>query len=246
MKAMILAAGLGTRLKPITDSKPKALLEINGIPLLEHVLLRLIRYGFDEVIINVHHFADQIISYVKSKNQYDIRIEISDERDRLLDTGGGLLNASWFFDDGKPFLIHNVDILSDLDLDMLYRAHVNYNCLATLAVRKRETSRYFLFDEDLMLRGWKNSKTGEMRLGLEGTAVLNEMAFSGIQIVAPQIFPLIREEGKFSLTDLYLRLCRQNNILGYVHNEGYWTDVGKPAELKDAEGFFKRTGGDQA
>jgi NDP-sugar pyrophosphorylase family protein len=239
MKAMILAAGLGTRLKPFTDQRPKALLEINGITLLEHIVTRLIKFGYTEFIINVHHFADHIRDFVKSRNYFDTHIEFSDESDLLLDTGGGLKKASWFFNDGKPFLVHNVDILTDLDLKALYNSHLEHNPLATLAVRKRETSRYFLFDEYMHLYGWTNKKTGEMRVEREVGKLEYKYAFSGIQIVSPEIFPLITEEGKFSLTDLYLRLCRENNITGYIHNDGYWSDVGKPEELAAAAVFLQ-------
>jgi len=238
MKAMILAAGLGTRLKPLTDNTPKALIRINGTTLLEHVVRRLNSFGYDEIIINVHHFADQIIAFVKSKSYFNIRIEFSDERDFLLDTGGGLLKASWFFDDGKPFLVHNVDILTDLDLIKLYNLHIDNNSLVTLAVRKRETSRYFLFDDSMQLYGWTNKQTGELRIAKEGSTTLHELAFSGIQVLDPKIFSLISEEGRFSLTDLYLRLCKNNSIFGYIHNDGFWIDVGKPDELKYAESFL--------
>ena len=144
MKALIFAAGLGTRLKPLTDKIPKALIPIGGKPLLEHVILKLKASGFNEIIVNVHHFPDQIIDFLKSKNNFDIRIEVSDERNLLLDTGGGIKNTAWFFDDGKPFLVHNVDILSNVDLNDLYNEHIHSDSLATLVVSKRDTFRYLL------------------------------------------------------------------------------------------------------
>jgi N-acetyl-alpha-D-muramate 1-phosphate uridylyltransferase len=152
----------------------------------------------------------------------------------LLETGGGLLKASWFFDGEDPFLVHNVDVITDLDLAALQNTHGNHDALATLAVRRRETSRYFLFDEPMQLCGWKNKRTHEKRIIVKGEKDLSEYAFSGIQMISPKIFPLVSEKGKFSLTDLYLRLCRENKIRGFVHNEGYWSDVGKPEELLKA------------
>src|SRR5664280_1226211 len=163
MKAMIFAAGLGTRLKPVTDNLPKALVPIAGKPLLEHVILKLKSAGFDEIIVNIHHFPDQIIDFLKANNNFSIRIEVSDERNLLLDTGGGIRRAAWFFDDEKPFLVHNVDILSNVDLKELYQQHLRSNSLATLVVSKRDTFRYLLFNDDNRLCGWINEKTGETK-----------------------------------------------------------------------------------
>src|ERR1035437_430043 len=158
MKAMIFAAGLGTRLKPITDNLPKALVPITGKPLLEHTILKLKSAGFDEIIVNIHHFPDQIIDFLKVNNNFGIRIEVSDERDQLLDTGGGIRKAKQFFDNGEPFLVHNVDILSNVDLAELYNQHLRTNSLATLVVSQRDTFRYLLFDNNLRLNGWINEK----------------------------------------------------------------------------------------
>ncbi|MDD3541727.1 MAG: sugar phosphate nucleotidyltransferase, partial [Petrimonas sp.] len=163
MKAMIFAAGLGTRLKPLTDTMPKALVPVAGKPLLWHTIQKLKAAGFDEIIINVHHFAGQIRQYIQDNNRFGIRIEFSDETQALLDTGGGIKKASWFFDDEKPFLIHNVDILSDIDLQNLYHFHTNSNSVATLVVSERKTSRYLLFDKNNHLAGWINEKSGETK-----------------------------------------------------------------------------------
>ena len=235
MKAMIFAAGLGTRLKPLTDNKPKALMEIKNIPLLQIVLTKLKDYGFDEVIINVHHFADKIIDYLESKNNFGIHIQISDERDLLLDTGGGLKKASWFFNDGKPFLVYNVDVLSDIDLHKLYRTHLLTNSLVTLAVRNRESKRYFLFNKENILCGWKNIKTGETKITRQSESQLKPLANSGIQIIDPRIFNLMPEEKVFSIIDLYLKLAPDYKISAFIHDENYWLDLGKKESLAEAE-----------
>ncbi|MGB1243748.1 MAG: sugar phosphate nucleotidyltransferase, partial [Chitinophagales bacterium] len=165
MKAMIFAAGLGTRLRPLTNDKPKALVEVNGKPLLEIVILQLKRYGFRDIVVNVHYFAKQIIRFLEAKNNFGIHIQISDESDLLLETGGGLQKAKHFLcSDDEPFLVHNVDILSDINLKALYQSHLEGSPLATLVVRNRKTSRYLLFDETNRLCGWKNVKTGEVRM----------------------------------------------------------------------------------
>src|ERR1035437_4159057 len=183
MKAMIFAAGLGTRLKPVTDNLPKALVPIAGKPLLEHIIEKLIISGFDEIIVNVHHFPDQIIDFLKANNNFSIRIEVSDERNLLLDTGGGIRKAAWFFDDEKPFLVHNVDIFSNVDLKVLYHQHLRTNSLATLVVSKRDTFRYLLFDDNLRFSGWINEKTGETKpAGFTKAELYHKLAFSGIQI----------------------------------------------------------------
>jgi NDP-sugar pyrophosphorylase family protein len=235
MKAMIFAAGLGTRLKPLTDNKPKALVEIKNIPLLQIVLTKLKDYGFDEVIINLHHFADKIIDYLESKNNFGIHIQISDERDLLLDTGGGLKKASWFFNDGKPFLVYNVDVLSDIDLHKLYRTHLLTNSLVTLAVRNRESQRYFLFNKENILCGWKNIKTGDTKITRQSESQLKPLANSGIQIIDPRIFNLMPDEKVFSIIDLYLKLAPDYKISAFIHDENYWLDLGKKESLAEAE-----------
>jgi len=240
MKALILAAGLGTRLKPLTDNKPKALVEVNSITLLEHTINKLKHAGVNEIIVNVHHFADQIKTFLEQKNYFDIYIEISDESYQLLDTGGGLKKASWFFDDNKPFFVHNVDVLSDINLGNLYQSHIINHSLVTLAVKDREASRYFLFDDSLQLCGWKNIKTGEVKISKNITEILIPLAFSGIQILSTDIFKLINETGKFSLTDTYVGLAKYNKITGYRHDKDFWLDLGKPEMIKEGEEFLNK------
>ncbi len=226
-KAMILAAGLGTRLRPITNTMPKALVKIGGRTLLEGAIRHLSDYGVKEIVINVHHFADQVIQYLNQNRNFGLNIIISDERDQLLDTGGGLTKVSWFFTGGKPFFVRNVDIVSDLDLHNMMEQHLKSRALATLAVRNRKTSRYFLFDLDHRLCGWTNLKTGENILSIESKMNLEMLAFSGIQVLSPEIFTLITEEGKFSLTSLYLRLAKDHFIKGFRDRGSIWRDVGK-------------------
>jgi mannose-1-phosphate guanylyltransferase len=235
MKAMILAAGLGTRLLPLTNNVPKALVPINGKPLLEIIICKLRSFGFDDVIINVHHFADQIIDFLKANNYFDIHISISDERAQLLDTGGGLKKASWFFNDNQPFLLYNVDIISDIDLKKLFLFHQESDALVTLAVRNRKTSRYFLFDDSNSLCGWKNFETGEIKIVRNIRTKIKLIAFSGIHIINPDIFELITEEGSFSLIDKYLALAKSYKIQGFNHTETQWIDIGKIGCLEEAE-----------
>ncbi len=240
-KAMILAAGKGTRLGSLTSNTPKALVEINGKTLLEIVLQRLIHFGYSEFIINVHHYSDQIIEFLKQHQNFGQRIEISDETQQLLDTGGGLQKAAHFFDNGQPFLVHNVDIITDLNLDNLAQAHLASGAKASLAVRARETSRYFLFDADVHLKGWTNLKTAEVKPEGLFTKGLTPLAFSGIQIIEPTLLQTMQAKGAFSLTSWYLELCNTFTIQGYVHNTGYWNDVGKPEELKAAADYLMHT-----
>ncbi|MDO9154897.1 MAG: nucleotidyltransferase family protein [Paludibacter sp.] len=240
MKAMIFAAGMGTRLKPITDKLPKALVPVAGKPLLEHIILKLKSAGFNEIIVNVHHFPNQIIGFLKSKNNFGIRIEISDERDLLLDTGGGIRKTAWFFDDGKPFLVHNVDILSNMDLHALYRQHVRTNPLATLVVSERETFRYLLFNDDLRLQGWINEKTGETKpAGFKKPELYKKLAFSGIQILSSKIFDMMeKSEPKFPIMDFYLANSKTQNISGFIPENYRMIDVGKLDVLDEADKFI--------
>ena len=223
---MILAAGLGTRLRPITDTIPKALVEINGKTLLEHSIDHLKLFGVKEIIVNVHHFPDQIISFLKKKKNFGLAIEVSDERDQLLDTGGGFKKASPFFEGGEPFVIRNVDVLSNMDLGAMLSFHKKHKPVATLAVRNRETSRYMLFNERWELIGWTNVSTGEKKLSRKEYKRMYPLAFSGIQVLDPSIIPLITEEGRFSLIAMYLRLCRENRICAYTDNDSFWFDAG--------------------
>ena len=233
MKAMILAAGLGTRLRPHTDGQPKALVEYRRVPLLEQVLTRLISFGVNEVIINLHHFPEQIIEFVKSKDHFGMRVEFSHEP-ALLDTGGGLKQAAWFFDDGQPFLLHNVDIISDIDLNKMMDAHRSGGCLATLAVNQRETKRYFLFDEAGRLCGWKSLKDERTIVTRQPHGQLNELGFCGIHVISPRIFDKLTEVGVFSIVDSYLRLAGAGeNIQAFRVDEYHWLDVGKLDHLID-------------
>ncbi len=242
MKAMIFAAGLGTRLKPLTDSIPKALVPIAGKPLLEHVILKLKTAGFDEIIVNVHHFPDQIIDFLKANNNFGIRIEVSDEREQLLDTGGGIRKAKHFFDDGQPFLVHNVDILSDVDLQELFQQHLATDSLATLVVSKRDTFRYLLFDDDdQRLRGWINEKTGETKpISFDDISGFNKLAFAGIQVLSPRVFELMEPlDAKFPIMDFYLSNAQTQIIKGFIPTDFHMLDVGKLNVLDEAERFVR-------
>ena len=233
MRAMILAAGLGTRLQPLTENLPKALVKIRGKTLLEIAINNLVRNGFDEIIINVHHFAEQVINFIK-QNDFGADITISNESDKLLDTGGGLKKASQFFKDGKPFLLYNVDIISDLNLQSVYQANIKSNFIAALTVRKRESSRYLLFNSENILCGWKNTTTGEL-ISNRNIELLEEFAFSGIHIIDPKIFTLMPDDEVFSMIDLYLDIMRDNKIIAHIDNDSFWLDVGKTESLKIAE-----------
>lgn len=230
MKAMIFAAGFGTRLRPITDKTPKPLVQIKGKTLLEITIQKLIENDFDEIIINVHHLADQIISFLNEK-KFNARIEISDESKQLLDTGGGLKKASWFFDDGNPFLVYNVDIVSNLDLKKIYHTHQQNEVIATLVVSKRKTSRYFIFDEEGILSGWQNVKTNEQKITRNITSI-NKLAFSGIQVIDPELFKFFPEAEVFSIVDLYLTTSKLEKIKSYQHEDSHWYDVGNMEELE--------------
>ena len=242
MKAMIFAAGLGTRLKPLTDSIPKALVPIAGKPLLEHVILKLKAAGFDEIIVNVHHFPDQIIDFLKVNNNFGIRIEVSDERDQLLDTGGGIRKAKHFFDNGQPFLVHNVDILSDIDLKELFQQHLAADSLATLVVSKRDTFRYLLFDDDHRLCGWINETTGETKpIKFDDISCFNKLAFAGIQVLSPRVFELMETlDAKFPIMDFYFSNAQTQVIKGFIPTDFHMLDVGKLNVLDEAERFVNR------
>ena len=262
MKAMILAAGLGTRLRPLTDTRPKALVEINDRTLLEITLTRLRSFGVNEVIVNVHHFADMVIDYLKSHNDFGMRIEISREDDLLRDTGGGLKKATWFFlenarhSPSEPFLLHNVDVVSTIDLYRMLQFHNEHKALATLAVQSRESSRLLVFNDQLQLVGRaapgattskENVIPSEARNPGKGSAwaksdptasaldTSRSFAFSGIHIISPRLLPMLAEEGVFSIIDVYVRLAAQGEkILAFRADEYYWRDLGRPADLSQA------------
>jgi NDP-sugar pyrophosphorylase family protein len=234
---MILSAGLGTRLKPWTDSHPKALAMVNGKPLLQRNIEYLQQFGITEVIINVHHFADQITRAVENNQGWGSRITISDETEAVLETGGGLLKASWFFDTGD-FVLMNSDVLTNMDLGAMIRFHQRHSPLATLAVTGRQTSRYFLFDEDDNLCGWRNIKTGE-EIITRPTENVHAKAFSGIHVINPDLFTQINLKGKFSMVDLYLQVSKTKALKGFDHSASSFIDVGKPESIVKAEGMFE-------
>ena len=239
MKAMIFAAGLGTRLRPITNDIPKALAPLHGTPILEIVIRRLVNFGFNEIVVNVHHYADKIRDFLESNDNFGAHIHISDETDLLLDTGGGLKKAAGFFDDQQPFLVHNVDTLTDLNLHDFYTYHAQNEALATVLVRHRPGSRFFLFDENQWLCGWENMNTKEKIITREAVGTLQQIAFSCLHVIDPKLFDLIEEEGAFSIVDVYLRLAKANKILGYVDDDSYWIDIGTPEKLGRAEEYIR-------
>ena len=239
---MIFAAGIGSRLKPLTDNMPKALIPVNGKPMLEHVILKLKAFGFDQIVINIHHLGEQIIDFLKANNNFGIQIFISDEKDYLLDTGGGLKKAQQFLQGDEPFLIHNADIISDIDLKKLYDSHLENNPLATLLVSQRETSRYLLFDKSNRLCGWRNRETGEIKSFYPyfDPSHYQEYAFGGIHVLSPQIFDWLQEwTGRFSIINFYLSVCAKTNIRAYVAEDLHLLDIGKPETLAQAEEWMK-------
>ena len=238
MRAMILAAGLGTRLRPLTDDRPKALVEVAGHTLLEITLRRLHSFGIREVIVNVHHFADMVVEYLSKNDNFGMRIEISRE-DVLLDTGGGLKKAAWFFledsrEADEPFVLHNVDVLSTIDLDRMVQAHRKNQALATLAVQNRETSRYLLFDEQNQLCG-RQAGRDKAPERVRPSAQTEALAFSGVHVISPRFLALMTETGAFSIITSYLRLagCGEK-ILAFRADKFYWLDLGKPENVMQA------------
>jgi len=239
VKALLFAAGLGTRLKEHTQDKPKALVNLAGKPLLQHAIEHLKKQGITDMTINVFHFADQVISFIEENNSFGIDIHISDERNQLLDTGGGLKKAGVFLKGNEPILIYNVDVISNLDLNVLLKYHQEQNALATLVVRSRETNRYLMFDQNLQLAGWKNFNNGETRISRpESFADAQPLAFSGIHLIQPELLEMISEEGKFPIMDLYLRLAKDQSIKAFIDQSDLWMDLGKPEQLLAAEEFF--------
>ncbi|HEY1470626.1 MAG TPA: nucleotidyltransferase family protein [Candidatus Acidoferrum sp.] len=238
MKAMILAAGLGTRLRPLTDDRPKALVEVAGRTLLEITLSRLSSFGIREVIINAHHFADKIVDYLKAHGNFGMRIEISRE-DVLLDTGGGLKKAGWFFLENsraaeEPFILHNVDVLSTIDLGRMVEVHIEQKALATLPVQQRDSSRLLLFDEKLRLCGRRAGRDREPEIVCP-SAHLRPLAFCGVHVISPNLLRMMQEDGVFSIIDSYLRLAaRGGSIVGFPADEYYWRDLGRLEDLAQA------------
>lgn len=230
MKAMIFAAGMGRRLGKITDTIPKVLVDINGKTVLQLAVEKCYAYGFDDIIINVHHFADQVETEIAGLTEKGFKITVSDEREKLLETGGGLYKARWFFDN-RPFLVYNADIITDFDLRLLIDHHFSGERLATLVTRNRPGNRFFLIDENGRVRGWRNNATGEEVIPGYDRALLSEIAFSGIHMVDPAIFKYM-EEGIYTFTALYLKLVRDHKIMTLRHDEGFWADIGTPENLE--------------
>lgn len=237
MRAMIFSAGLGTRFKPWTDKHPKALALVNGKSLLQRNIEYLQQYGIKDVVVNVHHFADQIMDAVKKNNGWGSNIIISDEKDEVLETGGGLLKARPLLEDGRPFITLNVDILTDLNINKLLAFHEQHKPLISFGISDRKTSRYFLFDDNDRLCGWRNVKTGEEKISIN-KANLQEKAYSCVVVFQPEVFSFIRQRGKFSLTETYLDLAAEHPILGYDHSGDKLVDVGKPVSVAEAERLF--------
>jgi len=239
---MILAAGKGTRLKPLTDEKPKALIPVGGTPMLEHVILRIKEAGFTHIVINIHHFGEQIIDFLKANNNFGVVIDISDERGYLLDTGGGIKQASRFLTGNEPFLVHNVDIFSDVDLKAMYRSHINSKAPATLLVDNRSGSRKLLFGKDEQLHGWRNRETGEIKSFVPNfdPSKYMEYTFGGVHVISPEIIQLMDEwTGKFSVIDFYLSICLKKSIRLYTENELCMIDIGKMKGLEEATQLIK-------
>lgn len=240
MKAMVFAAGLGTRLKEETRDKPKALVEINGKPLLQHAIEKLKKAGISEVVVNVHHFSGLVIDFVNS-HSFGIPVKISDETEKLLDTGGGLKKAAHLLYGKDPVLLYNVDVLSNLDLQLPVHDHLRSGALATLIVRKRETQRYFKFNKEKRLVGWINKKTGQTEISVpDQFENATEMAFSGIHIVHPEIFKQMPGEDRFSITGLYLKLAKNHLIKGFFDESELWMDVGRPEQLEKARSLWHK------
>ena len=237
MKALLFAAGKGTRLKPFTDHHPKALALVNGIPLLERNINYLKSFGITDFVINVHHFGNQIVEFLKKNNNFNCTIEISDESEELLETGGGLVFAKQFLDHGEDFLIMNADILTQINLNDFVEYHQKINDFATLAVSDRDSSRKLLFNDDMVLRGWLNIGTGEQRLA-EYNKGFKPYAFSGVHCINPIIFSKIKRTGKFSIMEEYLDLMLTEKIHGFIHNS-ILVDVGRPSSVIEAEKYFK-------
>ena len=236
-KALIFAAGKGTRLKPFTDNHPKALAVVNNVPLLERNIKFLQNYGINDFVINVHHFGEQIIDFLQENENFGAKIEISDEKNELLETGGGLVFAKKHLENEENFLIMNADILTDLNITEFVKFHLSHQNVATLAVSDRVSSRKLMFNEDMILKGWVNKTTGETKLS-EFNKNFKELAFSGIHCVNSSIFDKIKRTGKFSIIEEYLDLMFENHIQGFQHNAKL-IDVGRPESVVEAEKYFK-------
>jgi NDP-sugar pyrophosphorylase family protein len=238
MKAMIFAAGLGTRFKPWTDSHPKALALVNGKSLLQRNVEYLQQYHIREVVVNVHHFADQIIEAIQTNNGWGSNITVSDERDEVLETGGGLLKARPLLEGNEPFITLNADILTNLNIDSLRAFHQQHQPLISFGTTSRKASRSLLFDEANQLCGWRNNNTGDEKISINKPDLVAK-AYSCVVIFEPRVFSLIQQRGKFSLIDSYLDLAKTQTILGYDHSGDILVDVGKPESVAIAEQYFQ-------
>lgn len=237
---MVFAAGLGTRLRPYTNDRPKALVELNGQPLLEIVLLRLKSFGVKEVVVNVHHYADMVIDFIRKNNDFGLKIIISNEREQLLDTGGAIKKAQKHLSEA-PFIIHNVDIISQLDLHTLYIEHQNNGALSTLAVSKRDTSRYLQFSQKGNLVGWRNVKTGERKIS-QPAIEPKDWAYSGVAVIDPGLFKFLpKDKNVFSIIDVWLEAAKAGDVKNFPHLQANWLDVGKPDTLAKAEKMLRTT-----
>lgn len=236
MKALIFAAGKGTRLQPFTNNHPKALAEVNNVPLLERNIKYLQSFGINDFVINIHHFGNQIVDFLKLNNNFGSKIEISDESDFLLETGGGLLFAKEFLNQQEDFLIMNADILTDMNIGEFIKFHQSNDNFVSLAVSDRNSSRKLLFNNEMILRGWMNVNTGETKLA-ETNVGFKELAFSGIHCINPKIFEKIKRTGKFSIMDEYLDMMSTEKIIGYQHH-AHLVDVGRPESIIEAEKIF--------
>ena len=238
MNAMIFAAGLGSRLRPLTNEKPKALIEVAGYPLLELALKKLEHAGIKKVVINIHHHRDQMLNFLAQYPASNMKIIVSDEKNELLDTGGGLLHARSLFDAHTPILLYNVDIVTTAPLDQFIQFHEDQQPLASLMVKNRPTTRHLLFDEDMCLAGWQNSSSGET---IMARPVQNSfpMGFQGIHIVSPNIFDFIQDSGVFSITKSYLELAAHHHIMGYESKDDVWFDIGTPEKLRNTEEYIQ-------
>jgi NDP-sugar pyrophosphorylase family protein len=236
MKAMIFAAGLGTRLAPFTNDRPKAMVEVAGKPMLQMQIERLRDFGFNYIVINVHHFANQIIDFIKS-NDFGVEIQISDESDLLLNTGGGLKNVKKYFNPGDVFLLHNVDIFSDIDLKQFFTHHINSQNVCSMAVKHRQSSNYLLFDSDQKLCGWRSYKTDSRIIAVEKES-FDEMAFSGIYMFDYSIFDLMQKDGAFTIIPELLEIAKTQAIGAWVHDNNFMLDLGKPEAITECESYL--------
>ncbi len=240
MKAFILAAGLGTRLRPLTDEKPKALITAGGKTLLEITMRRLMAAGADDFVVNLHHFPEQIEEFLRANNNFGAKVSFSYEREKPLETGGGLKHAAPLLDGPEPFFVHNADVYTEMDLRAMYKAHLENGAVATLAVMDRPTTRKFLFDNEGRLRGWRGKE--ETRWAHKPCKA-DALAFSGVHVISPAIFPKLTEEGVFSMTDVYLRLAKIGERIRPFRADGtYWADIGTPEKLAALEARLSRTG----